>query len=298
MQRKEYLQFTGVGDVKKFITKVELQAELKGHVEEKKAQFLASKLDGPALDIYLRLSTDDRKNPDIITENLLREFKREQRNREEALEMLGTRSKSNEESPETFAYKVLELVQLAYASMAVNVQETIAKDYYVKGLSKEIQVALKSLPDFSTRSLTDLSTETSRLEIAGVGSSASVNVHAIEAVHQGDISDRNPDIVEDIVTKVVDRLKAADISSSSEISEVQYVGQEGGSRSTSNRSNRYRRGRRSARQPRESQQRQSSLKCRSCQNTGHLFRNCPVRFCQACGNRGHDAWNNSCPNYQ
>ena len=42
---------------------------------------------------------------------------------------------------------------------------------------------------------------------------------------------------------------------------------------------------------------QNDMKCRSCHGTGHLFPNCPVRFCQACGNRGHDAWNESCPNY-
>ena len=85
---KECILFSGIGDVKKFITKVNLQADLKGHEEEKKAKFLASKLDGAALDIYLRLSTDDKKDPEKITENLLKEFSREQRNREEAIELL------------------------------------------------------------------------------------------------------------------------------------------------------------------------------------------------------------------
>ena len=63
MEGKESLHFTGIGDVNKFLTKVELQAELKGHAGERKAQFFASKLDGAALDIYLRLSGDDRKDP-------------------------------------------------------------------------------------------------------------------------------------------------------------------------------------------------------------------------------------------
>ncbi len=43
---------------------------------------------------------------------------------------------------------------------------------------------------------------------------------------------------------------------------------------------------------------QQARKCRSCQSTEHLFRDCPTRFCQACGKRGHDAWQQSCPNYQ
>ena len=43
------------------------------------------------------------------------------------------------------------------------------KDYYVKGLSKEMQIALKSLADFAAKQLNDLAEETSRLEIAGIG---------------------------------------------------------------------------------------------------------------------------------
>ena len=43
---------------------------------------------------------------------------------------------------------------------------------------------------------------------------------------------------------------------------------------------------------------QKKYKCRSCQSTEHMFRSCPTRFCQACGKRGHDAWDKSCPNFQ
>ena len=39
-------------------------------------------------------------------------------------------------------------------------------------------------------------------------------------------------------------------------------------------------------------------KCRSCQSTEHLIRYCPVRFCQACGKRGHDQYSNTCSNFQ
>ena len=46
------LQFDGSTDVNKFITKVELIASLKNHTEDKKALFIGSKLNGPALDVY------------------------------------------------------------------------------------------------------------------------------------------------------------------------------------------------------------------------------------------------------
>ena len=32
--------------------------------------------------------------------------------------------------------------------------------------------------------------------------------------------------------------------------------------------------------------------------TDHMFRQCPDRFCQSCGNKGHDGWDRECPKYQ
>ena len=59
-------EFDGKGDVNIFLTKVELVASIKGHANEKKAQFVASKLSGPAFDVYMRLSDDDKKDFDKI----------------------------------------------------------------------------------------------------------------------------------------------------------------------------------------------------------------------------------------
>ncbi len=56
------LRFDGQGDVKAFITKVALHCSLKGYTAEKKAQALASKLERPAFDVYLRLSNEDKQN--------------------------------------------------------------------------------------------------------------------------------------------------------------------------------------------------------------------------------------------
>ena len=40
------------------------------------------------------------------------------------------------------------------------------------------------------------------------------------------------------------------------------------------------------------------LECRICSSTDHLFRQCPSRFCQSCGKKGHDGWAKDCPNYK
>ena len=44
-------QSDGITDMNEFVPKVELLASLKARVEKKKAQFIASKLSGPAMDI-------------------------------------------------------------------------------------------------------------------------------------------------------------------------------------------------------------------------------------------------------
>ena len=53
--QKAYKYFDGTSDVRKFVTKTELEAALKNHADEKKAQYMASKLVGHAMDVYLRM---------------------------------------------------------------------------------------------------------------------------------------------------------------------------------------------------------------------------------------------------
>ena len=163
---------------------------------------------------------------------------------------------------------MLELVQLAYEGFATNVQGTIAKDYFVKGLSREMQVALKSLSDFATKGLTELATEASRLEIAGIGNKVNVDVRVVdtsEGFSEAAVAG-NANIVEDIVSKVVERLKSTDVCTRPESADVQYVQESGTQRSGRRRSNRGGRGRASSRGfPPSSQQQQNTLKCRLCQ---------------------------------
>ena len=68
----------------------------------------------------------------------------------------------------TCSYKLQELVILAYPNFDEPSRSTIARDCFIKVLSPDMQVALKSICNYPTKSIKDLVTETSRLEIAGI----------------------------------------------------------------------------------------------------------------------------------
>ena len=67
---------------------MELIAALNGHEDEKKAKRIASKLGGSDFDVYRSLPTDDKKDPEKNTTELLQEYSREECNREVALHSL------------------------------------------------------------------------------------------------------------------------------------------------------------------------------------------------------------------
>ena len=136
--KNAYKHYDGATDVRKFVTKVELEASLKNHDGEKKAQYMASKLVGHAMDVYMRMSDDDKKDPDKLKAELLKEFERGQLNREEAIAELDTRKRGEKESAENFAFKIIELVKLAYPSFTDDVRQSLAKDFFVRGLSKQL----------------------------------------------------------------------------------------------------------------------------------------------------------------
>ena len=50
-QKKNKVVYDGTTFVKNFLTKVDLEASLKEYTDEKKANFLASRLVGPAFDV-------------------------------------------------------------------------------------------------------------------------------------------------------------------------------------------------------------------------------------------------------
>ena len=58
----------------------------------------------------------------------------------------------------------------AYPDFEPNSRGTIVKDCYIKGLHKDMQLALKSTQNFASSDLKTLIDETCRLELAGVNS--------------------------------------------------------------------------------------------------------------------------------
>ena len=72
----KHCYYDGTGDVEKFVVRIELEAALKNHENEKKAQFLASKLVGAAMEVYLRLSNNDHNEFDKTKTELYKEFRK------------------------------------------------------------------------------------------------------------------------------------------------------------------------------------------------------------------------------
>ena len=285
--QKSYKHYDGSSDVRKFVTKTELEASLKSHDGEKKAQYIASKLVGPAMDVYLRMSDDDKKDPEELKAELLKEFERGQLNREEAISELDSRKRLADESAETFVYKVIELVKLAYPSFAAAARNSLAKDYFVRGLSSDLQVALKSVAGYAALDAKATAKEAVRLELAGVGGKKS-------SAGETEVNSCD-DMVEKIADRVLQKLGDAKISDSDDsnatcVGNVRY--QRRNNRGNGNRSRGRGRGNQNA------SQHQTPRACRSCKSTSHLIRDCPQRFCQACGGRGHDQSSQTCPNYQ
>ena len=133
--QKKLKVYDGSTNVKEFITICELECAVKGYdADDKKANYLASKLTGPAFDVYMRLEDDDKKKFDTLTQELKREFEKGNLDREEALQILSTRQQLPKESVQTYAHKLSELVKLAYPKFGDASQNTIAKDYFVQGL--------------------------------------------------------------------------------------------------------------------------------------------------------------------
>ena len=91
------------------LKKVSLHSSLKGYDVERAAQKLASKLEGRAFDVYMRLPEANSKSVEKIHAELLKELEHGNQNREATIFEL-----NKDESSQTFAFKLLELVKLAY----------------------------------------------------------------------------------------------------------------------------------------------------------------------------------------
>ena len=250
--------FDGTSDVKVFLEKVTIHWSLKGYEDEKCAQNIASRLVGRSFDVYLRLADIDKKNPEKIKEELLREFERGKQDRELAIHELTNRMRNADESAETFAYTIQELVALAYPTFDVETRNTISKDYFVKGLNSKMQIALKSLPDFNSA----------------------------KSLQQDHCMSVNPDRLADTITaKLLEKIQGISLNNPGGNNRYSRPSGSRGFAGGRNFRGRY-------------QGNRSPCKCRSCQSPGHFVRECPTRFCQSFGAQGHDAWNPTCPKYQ
>ena len=305
--------FNGQGNLTEFVTKVELHSALKGFTGEKKAQNLASRLEGPAFDVYLRLSAEERKDFDQIKGELLKEFEKGQLNREEAIFELSNRNRLQGESALTYSYKIMELIKLAYPGFDDSARAILAKDYFVRGLHPDMRSALKAMEKFQSCDVKALAAETVRLELAGVKSNMTIaKCHSANAISidSGD-EQIHPTVIDKIADKVVEKLNAMTTDdqsggNNSSASGVNYTSNQPFHRGRGtpfgrrfqNRNRGQGRGSRFTGNFRGNNTPSQQNKCRSCKSVDHFVASCPTRFCQACGQQGHDSWNPSCPNYQ
>ena len=163
-----------------------------------------------------------------------------------------------------------------------------------------MQIALKSLPNFTEIDVDKLATETMRLQLAGIDSFAAGKTHESMSIE-------SPSMVGAIAEKVIEKLRnstiadhGADDGGKQESLVANFVSNQWRGYSRRGKQNRFPK---KSYQPRATTQQnsrpsQSGRKCRSCQSPDHFVRECPNRYCQACGSQGHDAWNALCPKYQ
>ena len=191
-------------------------------------------------------------------------------------------------------------MKLAYPTFAEAVRNSIAKDYFVRNLYYDMQVAIKSTDQFSAYSIDQTADAVSRLELAGVKSSK-----ATRTVNLCEEKEFAENVVDKIAEKVFEKIKDLNVSCDEEpkVNAVDncYQNRRGGRyRQNFNRQDSNRGSNRGNYRKRNSGNSSSSVerKCRSCFSTEHFLRNCPTRFCRACGQRGHDQSNaEECPNY-
>ena len=88
-----------------------------GFEGEKAAQNLACRLEGRAFDVYLRSWETDKRDRSKIQEELKREFERGNQDRELAVHELYNHKRFRDESAQTLAYKIEQLVKRAYTML-------------------------------------------------------------------------------------------------------------------------------------------------------------------------------------
>ena len=172
---------------------------------------------------------------------------------------------------------------------------TISKDYFVRGLHPELQKELRKDAGYEDKSMTQLAKSVTYLEIAGVNSGASQTEVVGSVKAEGDKT--RVDVLEAKIDELLNTLGRPTIARSEEVEEEDKINY-AGSQNVNHAPNK-RRSNRGRAQSRGGQRNSGkTLECRICNSTEHLFRQCPSRFCQSCGNKGHDGWDRACPLYK
>ena len=234
--------------------------------------------------------------------------------REVATHELTTRRRKPEGSPQTFAFTIMELLRLAYPLYDNTNQETIAKDYFMKGIHPKMQIALKSLPHFSELLINEVAKDTVCLHLAGIESYSAPHVAKSCMSMANGSSDVQKDLADSIIDKVVAKMTEISFGNEYPINTAcEDKGIAFAAKSASSHFNRFQRSTRwrsffygnKARsqnrgyKPNNPQGNNTQRrKCRSCQSMDHPVKKCPTHFCQPCGQRGHDSWETSCLNFQ
>ena len=191
-------------------------------------------------------------------------------------------------------------MKLSYTTFEETVRTSIVEDYFVRGLDTKLQIALKTGKDFSTSDIKSLASEAVRLEIAGV-SNKQIKVDTVNEIGIG-----KEEWVNVVAEKVFEKVKGLNIASNSytehsdnEVN-ASYVNNKFPSdyqvntNRYRNSNSRYQAGKWNNRVPKGD----SLRRCRSCNRTEHFVRSCPKRYCQACGEQGHDQSDRNCKKFQ
>ena len=251
---------------------------------------MACRLEGRAFDIYLRLSEVDKSDPSIIQGELKREFQKGNQDRELAIHELSNRKIFRDESAQTFAYKIEQLAKPAYPSFSDEAHQKVAKDYFVKGLHHEMQIAEVFFQVFHCL-INRFSKGDDKITYC------EHSVHCVTSARLLCVETNND--VDSVVDKALEKIKGLAVGiteGAQKPPSIEFVGNNPFGRITNRGRHPYRSHSRNFRggyQPTTSK----TQRCRACQSAAHYVRECPERFCQACGNKGHDSWDKSCPKY-
>ena len=275
MESSKKVTFNGKGDFNVFLTKVDLYNQLKGYNGETAAVSLASRLEEPAINVYMRMSDDDRKDIKKIQTELRTQYEVGNADREQALSLLGAIQRKEDETAKDFGYRVTALVKLAYPKFDNASKQVHEKDAFVKGCHPDMQMKLKTLENFADLDMKAIIENTVRLEVAGVkavmkGFKAEMN-SIDEQGACGSTSVGRDHLLLERLGNIEETI--------AKLSVTQNVPSGSGKPS-----------------PKTSPSTGKAKKCFKCQSTSHVVKKCPERFCQACGQKGHDWWMKSCPN--